>query len=137
MLQTELLEYPAIGHPVLDELYGPFVAQIIEKSANVRIEHPVHFLPQYANIQRVQRLMRTALIIVHGALRNQQSKRKTCTASDGVEIVDSAAGWGERALVSNHLAIKGGPLHQENCWCESFFVVLGSECTLFCRLEFM
>lgn len=51
MLQTELLEYPAIGHPVLDELYGPFVAQIIEKSANVPV-----------------------LIIVHGAISNRSER---------------------------------------------------------------
>jgi hypothetical protein len=53
-------KYPTIGHPMLDELYGPFVAQMIEKAQNVRIEHPVHSLPLNAHRQRVQRLMRAA-----------------------------------------------------------------------------
>src|SRR5713226_9344769 len=53
-------KYPAIGHPMLDELHGPFVAQLIEEAQNVRIEHPVHSLPLNAHRQRVQRLMRAA-----------------------------------------------------------------------------
>src|SRR6516164_2243196 len=53
-------EYPAIGHAVLYELYGPFVRQIVEKSANVRIEHPVHSLGLDPHGQRVQRLVRIA-----------------------------------------------------------------------------
>src|SRR5712691_10639186 len=53
-------KYPAIGHPMLDELHGPFVAQVIEEATDVGIEHPVHPLPLDAHRQRVQRLMRAA-----------------------------------------------------------------------------
>src|SRR5229473_1464657 len=45
---------------MLDELHGPFVAQVIEKSTDVGIKHPVHSLPLNAHRQRVQRLMRAA-----------------------------------------------------------------------------
>jgi len=45
---------------MLDELHGPFVAPIIEKSTDVGIKHPVHALPLNAHRQRVQRLMRAA-----------------------------------------------------------------------------
>src|SRR5438552_15662932 len=51
-------KYPSIGHPMLDELHCPFVAQVIEEATDVGIEHPVHPLPLDA--QRVQRLMRAA-----------------------------------------------------------------------------
>src|SRR5271169_163749 len=53
-------EYPAIGHPMLDELHRPCVAQVIEEATDVGIEHPVHTLPLDAHRQRVQRLMRAA-----------------------------------------------------------------------------
>jgi hypothetical protein len=45
---------------VLDKLEGPCVRQVVEKSSNVRIEHPVHSLPLYTHGQRIQRLMRAA-----------------------------------------------------------------------------
>src|SRR6266550_7986954 len=53
-------KYPAIGHPMLDELHRPFVAQVVEEATDVGIEHPVHPLPLDAHRQRVQRLMRAA-----------------------------------------------------------------------------
>jgi len=53
-------EYPAIRHPVLDELDGPLVAQIVEKATDVRIKNPVHLLPLNAHRQRIQRRMWTA-----------------------------------------------------------------------------
>src|SRR5712692_3122760 len=54
-------KHPEIGHPMLDELHGPFVAQVIEKSTDVGIKHPVHSLSLNAHRQRVQRLMRAAI----------------------------------------------------------------------------
>src|SRR6516164_3608701 len=53
-------KYPAIGHPMLEELHRPFVAQVIEEATDVSIKHPVHPLPLDARRQRVQRLMRAA-----------------------------------------------------------------------------
>jgi site-specific DNA recombinase len=53
-------KYPPIGHPMLDELYGPFVTQVIEEAHYVRIEYPVHLLPLDAHRQSVKRLMRAA-----------------------------------------------------------------------------
>src|SRR6266705_1271907 len=53
-------KYPSIGHPMLDELHRPVVAQVIEEATDVGIEHPVHPLPLDAHRQRVQRLMRAA-----------------------------------------------------------------------------
>src|SRR6266550_2928554 len=46
-----------IGHPMLDELDQPFVGKPIEKTFNVKIEHPVHFSRQQSRVQRIQRLM--------------------------------------------------------------------------------
>src|SRR5262249_2557933 len=48
---------PTIGHAMLDELHGPFVAHVVKETANVSIEHPVHSLPLDAHRQRVQRLV--------------------------------------------------------------------------------
>src|SRR6516225_132834 len=42
---------------MLDELQKPFVRQIVEKSANVAVQHPVHLLPRNSDAQRIQRLM--------------------------------------------------------------------------------
>src|SRR5215831_20098515 len=53
-------KYPTIGHPMLDELHRPCVAQVIEEATDVGIEHPVHPLPLDAHCQRVQRLVRAA-----------------------------------------------------------------------------
>ena len=53
-------EHSRIGHPMLDEFHGPFVAQLIEEAQNVRIEHPVHSLPTDTHMQRIERLMRVA-----------------------------------------------------------------------------
>src|ERR1039458_2745824 len=53
-------EYPGICHAMLDELYCPFVRQIVEKASNVRVKHPVHSLPLDSHSQRVQRLVRVA-----------------------------------------------------------------------------
>src|SRR2546428_2297237 len=53
-------KYPPIGHPMLDELHRPFVAQVVEEATDVGIEYPVHPLPLDAHRQRVQRLMRAA-----------------------------------------------------------------------------
>src|SRR5665213_2712690 len=53
-------KYPPISHPVLDELHRPFVAQIVVKAADVRIEHPVHLLPLDTHTQCIERLMRAA-----------------------------------------------------------------------------
>src|SRR5450631_1256170 len=52
--------YAVVSHPVLDELHRPFVAHVVEKAADVRIEYPVHFLPLDAHSKRVKRLMRAA-----------------------------------------------------------------------------
>jgi hypothetical protein len=38
----------------------PFVRQVVEKSSNVRVEHPVHSLRLDSYSQRVQRLVRVA-----------------------------------------------------------------------------
>src|SRR6516164_4748353 len=46
-----------IGHPMLDELDQPFVGKPIEKTFNVKIEHPVHFSRQQSRVERIQRLM--------------------------------------------------------------------------------
>ena len=46
-----------IGHPMLDELDQPFVGKPIEKTFNVKIEHPVHFSRQQSRVQCIQRLM--------------------------------------------------------------------------------
>src|SRR6266699_1056867 len=53
-------KYPAIGHPMLDELHRPFVAQVVEEATDVGIKHPVHSFPLDAHRQRIQRLMRAA-----------------------------------------------------------------------------
>src|SRR5216684_1759529 len=53
-------KYPAIGHPMLNELHRPFVAQVIEEATDVGVEHPVHPLPLDAHRQRIKRLMRAA-----------------------------------------------------------------------------
>src|SRR6185312_7849607 len=53
-------EHAAISHAMLDELHRPFVAHIVKEPTNVRIEHPVHSLPENTHIQRVERLMRAA-----------------------------------------------------------------------------
>ena len=45
---------------MLDKLYQPFVRNVIEKSTNVQIEHPVHLLPPQAHGQCVQRLVLVA-----------------------------------------------------------------------------
>src|ERR1700741_2645255 len=49
-----------ICNPVLDELDQPFVGKPIEKTFNVKIEHPVHFSRQQSRVERVQRLMLTS-----------------------------------------------------------------------------
>ena len=46
-----------VGHPMLDELDQPFVGKPIEKTFNVKIEHPVHFSCQQSRVQCIQRLM--------------------------------------------------------------------------------
>jgi hypothetical protein len=50
-----------ICHTMLDELHEPRMLQRIEEAAQIRIEHPVHFLRLDPDRQRIQRLMRTAL----------------------------------------------------------------------------
>ena len=45
---------------MLDELHSPFVAQLVEKGRDVRIEYPVHLLSLNAHTQRIKRLMRTS-----------------------------------------------------------------------------
>src|SRR5258706_2544411 len=55
-----LLDQPhdaPIGHPMLDELDQPFVGKPIEKTFDVKIEHPVHFSRQQSRVERIQRLM--------------------------------------------------------------------------------
>src|SRR5258706_14458988 len=55
-----LLDQPhdaPICNPVLDELHQPFVGTPIEKTFNVKIEHPVHFSRQQSRVERIQRLM--------------------------------------------------------------------------------
>ena len=47
----------AVGHPMLNELHRPLVAQVVIEAADVRIEHPVHLLPLNTHTQCVQRLM--------------------------------------------------------------------------------
>src|SRR5437763_15587950 len=46
-----------IGHPMLDERDQPFVGKPIEKTFNVKIEHPVHSSRQQSRVERIQRLM--------------------------------------------------------------------------------
>ena len=46
-----------IGHPILDELDQPFVGKPIEKTFDVKIEHPVHFSRQQSRVERIQRLL--------------------------------------------------------------------------------
>src|ERR1700739_3113087 len=53
-------KYPSIGHPMLDELQGPFVIQVIEEAHHVRVEYPVHLLPLDSHRQSVKRLMGAA-----------------------------------------------------------------------------
>ena len=48
---------PTVSHPMLDELYRPFVAHVVEEAADVRIEYPVHFLRLDAHRRYVKRLM--------------------------------------------------------------------------------
>ena len=43
--------------PVLDELHQPFVGKPIEKTFDVKIEHPVHLSRQQSGVERIQRLM--------------------------------------------------------------------------------
>src|ERR1035438_8687646 len=38
-------KHTTVGHPVLDELHRPFMAHVVEEATDVRVEHPVHFLP--------------------------------------------------------------------------------------------
>ena len=45
---------------MLDELYRPFVAHVVEEAADVRVEYPVHFLRLDAHRRYVKRLMRAA-----------------------------------------------------------------------------
>src|SRR5262252_780852 len=45
---------------MLNKLHGPFVRQIVEKSSNVRVKHPVHSLRLDSRRQRIQRLVRVA-----------------------------------------------------------------------------
>src|SRR5215510_7347849 len=45
---------------MLNELHRPFVRQVVEKSSNVCVEHPVHSLRLDPHGQRVQRLVRVA-----------------------------------------------------------------------------
>src|SRR6266481_5103053 len=55
-----LLDQPhdaLIGHPMLDELDQPFVGKPIEKTFDVKIEHPVHLSRQQSRVERIQRLM--------------------------------------------------------------------------------
>ena len=42
------------------KLEQPFVVKMIEKSPNVRVQHPVHLLPRDPDRQRIQRLMLAA-----------------------------------------------------------------------------
>jgi hypothetical protein len=49
-----------IRHTMLDELHEPRVLQRIEEAAQIRIEHPVHFLRRDPDRQRIQRLVWTA-----------------------------------------------------------------------------
>jgi hypothetical protein len=46
-----------ICDPMLDEFHKPFVGEPIEKVANIKIEHPVHFSRQQSRVDRIQRLM--------------------------------------------------------------------------------
>src|SRR5579863_2319057 len=46
-----------VRDPMLEKLHQPFVRNIIEKSTNVQIEHPVHSPPPQSHPERVQRIM--------------------------------------------------------------------------------
>src|SRR5919108_2342840 len=46
-----------ICNPMLDKLDQPFVRKSVEKAANVKVEHPVHFSRQQSRVERIQRLM--------------------------------------------------------------------------------
>ncbi len=47
----------SVCNPVLDELDQPFVGKPIEKTFDVKIEHPVHLSRQQSRVERIQRLM--------------------------------------------------------------------------------
>jgi site-specific DNA recombinase len=49
-----------VRDPMLDKLYQPFVRQIVEKTANVHVEYPVHLPPSQSHRQRVQRIVLAA-----------------------------------------------------------------------------
>ena len=49
-----------ICDPVLDEFHKPFVGNSIEKAANIKIKHPVHFPRQQSCVERAQRLVLAA-----------------------------------------------------------------------------
>src|SRR5215470_2259227 len=49
-----------VCNPVLDKLNQPFVGEMIQKSPDVQIEHPVHFSRQQSRVERVQRVMLAA-----------------------------------------------------------------------------
>src|SRR2546423_1926078 len=51
---------PPIRYAVLEELHHPGLIKAGEEIADIRIEHPVHLLPQDPHRQRIQRIMRFA-----------------------------------------------------------------------------
>jgi len=51
---------PRIRDPVLNKPLKPLMVKTREVVAEVRVEHPVHTLPQDPGRERIQRVMRTA-----------------------------------------------------------------------------
>jgi hypothetical protein len=49
-----------VRDPVLEETDNPRVGHGIEKGPDVRIEHPVHLLPEDTNVESVQRVVLAA-----------------------------------------------------------------------------
>ena len=50
-------EHSGIGNAVLEELLQPASVEMIEKSADVCIQHKAHLLPRDRDVQRIQRLV--------------------------------------------------------------------------------
>ena len=49
-----------VGNPLLDHFHQAFFLDVVEKALQVHVQHPVHFLPLQAHIQRIQRHMRVS-----------------------------------------------------------------------------
>ena len=53
-------QHPLVRDPVPEELPQPVLIKLVEKVADIRVEHPVHLLPLDPHRQRIQRVMRAS-----------------------------------------------------------------------------